>query len=367
MRTSKQIVTVAVLAALAATAWIACDNLPWGESPAQGKQGKGFGQRATLVEAAAARRGNVTVTVEAVGTARANEAVTITSKVTGLVSKITFREGGLVKTGDVLVELDSQEMEAALEEKKAELDNAIRLYERARELYDRRSVPRAQMDDRFGDLQTVEARVRAEEARIKEYYIRAPFSGRLGLRRVSVGALIDPGTEITTLDDTRKIKADFRVPETAIPHIAEGQGVAARSAAYADRAFNGKVTTIDTRVDPVTRSVQVRTIFDNPDELIRPGMFLTAEFVAVIREDSVLIPEQAVVVSGDKQYVFVVENDKASRRDVVTGEHVDGEIEILSGLAAEELVVVGGVQKIREGAAIKLAKPPQSKSKQGMN
>jgi membrane fusion protein (multidrug efflux system) len=367
MRVSKQIVTVAILAAFTATIWIARDNLPWSEASGQGRQGKDFGQRATLVEAAAARRGNVSVIVEALGTAHANEAVTITSKVTGLVSKISFSEGSWVKTGDILVELDSQEIQASFEEKKAELDNATRLYERARELYERRSVPRAQMDDRFGDLQTAEARVRAEEARIKEYYIRAPFSGRLGLRRVSIGALIDPGAEITTLDDTVKIKADFRVPETALPHIAEGQDVVVRSSAHGNHEFKGNVTTIDTRVDPVTRSIRVRTIFNNPEEMIRPGMFLMAKFVAIIRENSVLIPEQAIVVSGEKQYVFVVDNNKTSRRDVVTGEHIDGEIEILSGLTAEELVVVGGVQKIREGTTVKIANPPQSEAKHGVS
>jgi RND family efflux transporter, MFP subunit len=223
------------------------------------------------------------------------------------------------------------------------------------------------MDDLFGDLQTAEARVRAEEARIKEYYIRAPFSGRLGLRRVSIGALIDPGAEITTLDDTVKIKADFRVPETALPHIAEGQDVVVRSSAHGNHEFKGNVTTIDTRVDPVTRSIRVRTIFNNPEEMIRPGMFLMAKFVAIIRENSVLIPEQAIVVSGEKQYVFVVDNNKTSRRDVVTGEHIDGEIEILSGLTAEELVVVGGVQKIREGTTVKIANPPQSEAKHGVS
>jgi membrane fusion protein (multidrug efflux system) len=367
MRVSKQLITVAVLASLAAGTWYARDQLPWSDASDQAANGKGRGQRATLVEVAAARRDNVTVIVEAVGTARANEAVTITSKVTGHVSQIHFKEGGRVKTGDILVELDSREMQAALEEKKADRDTAARLYERARKLYESRNVPRARVDDLYGELQSAEARVKAEEARIKEYYIHAPFSGRLGLRRVSVGALINPGAEITTLDDTARIKADFRVPEISLIHIARGQTVTAMSAAYADKDFVGKVTTIDTRVDPVTRSVEVRTIFDNPKELIRPGMFLTAEFVTVVRENSVLIPEQSIVVSGDTQYVFVIVDGRASRRDIVTGQHVEGDIEVVSGLSPEEIVVIGGVQKIRDGAAVKIAKPPEPAAKPGMS
>ena len=367
MQVSKQLITVAVLAALAAGTWYARDRLPWTGAPDQGANEMSGEQQATLVEVAAARRDNVTVIIEAVGTARANEAVTITSKVTGHVSQIRFKEGGRVKTGDVLIELDSQEMQAALEEKKADRDTAARLYERARKLYESRNVPRARVDDLYGELQSAEARVKAEEARIKEYYIHAPFSGRLGLRRVSVGALINPGAEITTLDDTARIKADFRVPEIALVHIATGQTVTAKSAAYADKDFVGKVTTIDTRVDPVTRSLEVRTIFDNPKELIRPGMFLTAEFVAVVRENSVLIPEQSVVVSGDTQYVFVVVDGRAGRREIVTGQHVEGDIEVVSGLSPEEIIVTGGIQKIRDGAPVEIAKPPQPATKPDMS
>ncbi len=367
MRASTQIIVVAVLAGLAAGAWYARDRLPWSEAPAQGAQGKGGGQRPTLVETTPARRGDVTVTIGAVGTAHADEAVIVTSKVTGLVSAVRFREGGRVKAGEVLVELDSREMQAVLEEQKADRDNAARLYERARKLYEGRNVPRARVDDLYGELQSAEARVKAEEARIEAYYVRAPFSGRLGLRRVSVGALVDPGTEITTLDETSRIKADFRVPETALAHIAAGQGVTAVSAAYAGRTFTGTVATVDTRVDPVTRSVEVRTVFENPDERIRPGMFLTAEFVAVIRKDSVLIPEQAVVAGGDRQYVFIVDDGKAARRDVTTGEHVDGDIEILAGLSPGDVVVTAGVQKIRDGAPVEVAPPPPDGARPGMS
>ncbi len=358
MRISTQIVVVAVLAGLAAGAWYAWDRLPWGEAPAQGAPGKGAGPRPTLVEAAPARRSDVTVAIDAVGTARANEAVTVTSKVAGLVSAIRFREGGRAEAGDVLVELESGEIRAELEERKVDRDNVARLHERARRLYEKRNTPRARVDDLHGALLSADARVKAEEARIRDYTVRAPFGGRLGLRRVSVGALVEPGTEITTLDDTSRIKADFRVPETALAHIAAGQEVVAVGAVHAGRAFAGKVATIDTRVDPATRSVEVRTVFDNPDELIRPGMFLTARFVAVVRKDSVLIPEQAVVAGGNRQYVFVVVDGAAARRDVATGEHVDGDIEVLEGLSPGDVVVTAGVQKIRDGAPVKVAAPP---------
>lgn len=349
MRLRNQILSIAALAAVAATAWYGRDHLTGGAPSTGDRPG---GPPAVLVEVGEARRGDVSVRFDVVGSAHANEAVTITSKVTGIVSRVVFAEGDRVKAGDPLVELDSREIQAELEGARAERDNAKRLFDRAVQLYESRSIARARVDDLQGDLTAAEARVRAAEARILDFTIRAPFAGRLGLRRLSVGALVSPGSEITTLDDTSRIKVDFRVPELALAHLSARQSVVARSAVYPDRAFEGRIATVDTRVDPVSRSIQVRTVFENPDDALRPGMFLTAELLATVRRDSVLVPEQAIVVSGDTQYVFVVSDGQTGRRDITTGEHVGGEIEVLTGLAGGEQVVVGGVQKVREGTRV---------------
>jgi membrane fusion protein (multidrug efflux system) len=356
MKVITQLVVVAALAAIGGGGWYYKDRLPFGAAPVANTTGGGL-DRAVPVEVAPARSGKVTVAVEAVGTARADEAVTITSKVRGVVTRIAFREGQKVKAGTVLVETDASELQAELEEKRAERDNAQRLYDRAKRLLKTRNVPEAQVDALMGDLEAAEARVRADEARLADYVIRAPFSGRLGLRRVSLGALVEPGDEITTLDDVTPIKLDFEVPETALGRLAPGLQVSARSAALAGRTFSGKVTTIDSRVDPVTRSVAVRAEIPNGDEILKPGMFLNVRLVVATRAEAVLVPEEALISTGSGQFVFVVEGDTAVRTAVTLGQRLPGEVEVLTGLEPGILVVVGGLQKLRDGAPVKPLAP----------
>ena len=352
MKIITQVIVVAALASAGGGTWYYQDQSPSGAAMEPQQQSQ-RSRRAVLVEVAEARRGDVTVTVEAVGTSQANEAVTITSKVTGMVTKIRFKEGQRVKVGTILVELDSRELQAELDEMRAERDQAERLHARSQKLLATRNVALARVEELYGDLMAAEARVRADEARLADYVIRAPFSGRLGLRRVSVGALISPGVEITTLDDTSRIKVDFRVPESALAYVAEGQAVSARSAAFPGRTFRGRVTTIGSRVDPVTRSVEARAEFANKDDALRPGMFLTSTLTTETRKGAVLIPEEAVVASAQGHFVFTVVDGKVAKRAVVLGEYVSGEIEVLSGIDAGTPVIVGGVQKVRDGTPVK--------------
>jgi membrane fusion protein (multidrug efflux system) len=365
MRLVSQIIVVGVIAGIGYGGWQYRAQLPWvGDLVGDlmgakdgAKEKKRRGGRPTLVEVKKAHTGTVTVSVEAVGTSLANESISVTAKVTALVGGINFREGQWVKKGAVLLTLDASELRAELAEKKAARDNARRLYERARKLARNRNVPTARVEDLFGSLALAEARVRTDEAALGAYVVRAPFSGRLGLRRISVGALVRPGTEITTLDDTSKIKVDFRVPETALSLISKGQIVKASSAAYPGRQFSGLVETIDSRVDPVTRSIVIRAIFENRKGLLRPGMFLAARLTSAVRENAVLIAEEALIANKDELYVFAVRDGKAIRTVVTTGEQILGSIEIRTGIEAGTPVIVGGVQKVRHGGAVKIVPP----------
>ncbi len=352
MKVVTQLVVVAALIATGGSAWYYKERLPFGLAPAAVSGGGGMA-RAVPVEVAAARLGKVTVAVEAVGTTRANEAVIVTSKVPGIISKIAFKEGQKIAAGATLVELDASELTAELEEKRAERDNARRLHDRARRLFETRNVPEARVEELMAELEAAEARVRADEARLADYVIRAPFDGRLGLRRVSLGAFVEPGDEITTLDDVTPLKLDFQVPETALGRLSRGLDISAGSAALPQRTFIGKVVTIGSRVDPVTRSIEVRAEIPNNDEFLKPGMFLTVTLVVEVREDAVLIPEEAVISLGTGHFIFAVVGGKAVRTEVELGQRLPGEVEVLSGLDAGVLVVVGGLQKVRTGVPVK--------------
>jgi membrane fusion protein (multidrug efflux system) len=171
------------------------------------------------------------------------------------------------------------------------------------------------------------------------------------LRRVSVGALISPGDVITTLDDTSVIKLDFSVPETFVSILREGLSVRATAPAYPGRTFAGKVASIDSRVDMNTRSVTVRALLANEDGALKAGMFLNVSLAKDDRQ-TLIIPEEALTPEAEKQFVFVVADGKAQRREVRIGGRSPGSVEILAGLDAGERVIVEGTQKVRDGAPV---------------
>lgn len=290
--------------------------------------------------------------IEAVGSARANEAVDITAKVSNRVTKIAFREGQQVKAGDVLVEFDSEQARANLAEAEAALRDSRSQFNRSRELFATKALSEAQLDQLQATLSMNEARVAGAKSQLNDTIIRAPFSGRVGLRNVSVGSFVSPATVITTLDDTSVIKLDFSVPEAFLSQISEGLEIRARTTAYADEVFKGRVSSIDSRLDPVSRAVVVRARIDNRDGRLKPGMLMT---VNLVRSDAsaLLIPEQALVPQGDRKFVFVVRDDKAVQTEVVTGRRRPGEVEILQGLVAGDVVIVEGTQKVRDGLPVK--------------
>lgn len=364
MRIVNQLLIVAVLAAAGGGAWYYNQQRPaTGAAPQTGAPPRAAPPMA--VETTAVETGLVTDVVEAVGTARAREAVVITPKIAAVVKKIAFAEGERVLTGKVLVELDAREIEARLEETRVMRDNAQRLYDRSLKLFETRNVPQTRVEELLSQLEASSARIRADEARLADYVIRAPFDGRMGLRRVSLGALVTSGTEISTLDDTSSVRLDFRVPENALRAIQPGARVEARSAAWPDRVFVGAVTTIGTRVDTATRSIELRADIPNRDEALKPGMFLTASLVIESRPQALLVPEAAVMSNGEVHSVFLVAEGRAKQTPVRLGHSRDGKIEIRAGVKAGDAVITGGLVKVRDGQAVRAmttARPQQPTS-----
>lgn len=295
--------------------------------------------------------------IEALGTARALDAVEITSRVTNVVEAIEFEDGQLVRTGAILVRLDDDEAEADLALAEAALAESRSQYRRSKELYESRTVSESHMVELEARLRADEARVQSADARLQRTVIKAPFAGHVGLRRVSVGSLVTPGTVVTTLDDDSTVRLDVAVPERFLSLVNTGMRVDARAAAYPDRIFNGIVTALDSRVDTVTRTMTVRATVPNAEGLIRSGMFVSVRLVGEPRQVTV-VPEESLVPEGEHQYVFVVENGKAYRREVVLGQRRPGEVEILEGIDTGDLVVIEGTQKIADGMPVQIVESP---------
>jgi membrane fusion protein (multidrug efflux system) len=292
--------------------------------------------------------------LEALGTLAANESIRVTSKVSNVVTAIRFTEGAQVPAGSVLLTVEDSEARANLAAAEATLVESRNSFVRGQEIARQKLISESQLDQLEAKMRADEARVRAAQAQLADHTIRAPFAGRVGLRHVSLGSLVNSGTEITTLDDTSTMKLDFAVPETFLSTIRPGLDITARSTAYADIEFKGKVATIDTRIDPTTRAVSVRALIPNQKGLLRPGMFLTVRLIRE-RTDALLIPEQALVPELDKQFVFAVREGVALKREISIGRRIPGWVEVTAGLTTGETIIVEGTQKVRDASPVVLA------------
>jgi membrane fusion protein (multidrug efflux system) len=290
----------------------------------------------------------------ALGTAEARQSVTINAKVTETVRAVNFRDGQPVKSGDILVELTNAEQSAQLAEARAELQEANQTLERVQGLIQRGAATQSRLDQAQAARNTAQARVEGIAARMSDRLIRAAFDGVVGFRSVSPGSTVSPGTVITTLDDVSTVKVDFSVPERFLSALAEGQTIQARSDAYDDRVFEGAVTAINPRIDPVTRTVTVRAEIPNADAALRPGMLMTVR-LQKDKRIALAAPERSVYGRADAHYVYKLTQDgKAMETPVEIGVRTPGKIEILSGLTAGDRIVVDGVTRLRSGATVNI-------------
>ena len=320
-------------------------------SEQQAGAAKKAGSQAVEVVTVAATMQPMGVEIEAVGTARANEAVDVTSKTSNTVTAIRFEEGDRVRKGEVLIELDGAEVRASLAEAQAALAESQNQFKRSRDLFTSKALSESQLDLIEATLKANQARVDVAKARLADTIIRASFDGNVGFRRVSVGSLVSPGSVITTLDDASLIKLDFTVAETYIHALQKNLPVIAATAGLPGREFRGKVTHLDSRVDPVTRSIAVRAELPNPKGELKPGMFMTVRLQGEVKP-ALLVPEGAIVPEQGHTYVFVVENGVAQRRDVKLGKRRPGVVEIVDGLQEHERVVTEGTQNLRDGGIV---------------
>ncbi|ABE58793.1 efflux RND transporter periplasmic adaptor subunit [Chromohalobacter israelensis] len=289
--------------------------------------------------------------LEALGTLRADESVTLSATVTETIAELSFDDGQRLAAGDLLIRLDDSAEQAELRAARAlrqERENAVR---RARQLQDRNVGIRADVEDAQAQLAQVNAQIDEIQSRLADHQLRAPFAGTVGQRDLSVGALVTPGTELVTLDKLDRMKLDFTVPATFLGALAPGMSLSATTASYPEQVFRGEVTSIGTRIDPVSRSVSVRAQLPNPERTLRPGMLMIVTLERRPR-DTLVVPESVLVPSGERQYVMRIARDadnRIQRRRVEIGERRAGEVEIRSGLQAGDWVVSHGTTKVRDG------------------
>jgi membrane fusion protein (multidrug efflux system) len=292
--------------------------------------------------------------IEALGTTAAWESIEIRPTVTEFVAAIHFDDGQSVEKGRLLVTLVQDEERAGIVESRAVLEEQEREMRRIEGLVARKSLPANQLDERRTQRDIALARLSAAEAALADRTIRAPFAGTLGLRGPSPGALVTPETVITTLDDVAMLRLDFPVPSLLLAKLRLGSPVEATTPARPGERFRGEVIGIDTRVNPVDRSVMVRARLDNTRRLLKPGLVLNVDLFHE-RRTALVVPEEALIQYQREHYVFVLDREsRIARRDVAIGLRQPGIVEILSGLAAGEQVVTEGVTAVKPGDKVRI-------------
>jgi membrane fusion protein, multidrug efflux system len=293
--------------------------------------------------------------IDAVGTAHANEQVTLSAPVTERIERLYFDDGAFVRRGQTIAVLRQGQQTAQLSAAQAQAQEAQQQLARVGALKERGFATQASYDAQLAAARSAQAQAQQAQASIGDRIVRAPFSGWVSLRNISAGTVINQGTGIATISDVSTIKLDFPVPETLLAAIQPGLTIEARAAAYPDQPFRGQIANIDPVVDPNSRAVMVRARIPNPDRKLRPGMMMTVGIETAPRL-SLSVPELAIVGEGDSRYVYVVDDENTARRvQVRTGLRSSGRVEILEGLEPGQRVVTEGVVKLSDGMQVRLA------------
>ena len=304
------------------------------------------------VEVQAVREQPWTDAVRALGTVHAREAVAVTAKVSETVQRVHFESGQDVARGAPLVTLSGQQQQAALASAEAAAKEAEQLYQRQSALAAQQLVARSSLDAQRATRDAARAQVAQIRANLSDRVIRAPFAGVLGIRQVSPGALVTPGTVIATLDDIARVYVDFPVPETELAGVGPGQALEGKVAAYPDRTFAGTVSAVSPRLDAGSRSATVRGDFPNPDRVLKPGMLVEVSLARATRP-ALVVPEIAVQQIGSETFVWRVKADgTVEKADVVVGGRVPGKVMLREGVSAGDRIVVEGTGKLQAGARV---------------
>lgn len=309
-------------------------------------------KRPVAVEVALVAEKPLELTLDTVGTLRANESIVVRPEIAGIIEKFGFNEGALVKKGAALVALDDRILRAEFRQAEANVKLARQNFKRSSELSKTGVASQRSFDDAQSTLRQAEAAYDLAKVRLEKTRITAPFDGMVGLRAKSPGDFVEIGDDIVTLSDASRIKVDFNIPEKAAGSLGIGQEVTIMVDALPKQTFTGMVYALDPKIDEQGRSIALKAIIPNLNYQLKPGYFARVQLIQERKEAALMIPEEAIVPVGQDAFVFVVEGDVAKRMKVTTGARKNSEVEILSGLMKDQKIVTAGQMKIQDGAAV---------------
>lgn len=319
--------------------------------PALAQGGPG-GPPAVSVETVAVEYSSMESSVTAVGTIIAEASATLRAEVPGQILEIHFREGQRVSKGDRLFSIEATVLEAEVNEARANVDRSESAFTRAQELQRKGLISGTEYDAARANFDVDRARLRSSEARLSKTVIRAPFDGYVGLRRINIGDYATIGQQLVDVVQLDPLRVDFSVPETLLPRVQPQQTIKLRVDAYPDETFDGTIIAVSPYADVEGHNLEVRAELPNAELKLRPGLFVRVNVSLGLKENAILIPEQAIWPIGQNKTVFVVVDGKAQSRVVRLGERRPGQVEVLSGLEVGDVVVTAGQLKLYNGVAV---------------
>lgn len=358
------LVVIGIAAAAGGGYWYGAGRTPAGgaaNAPAAGAAAKQAGG-----SGAAGKASNAPVPVEsskvavaempqiitAVGSLRSDESVTLRPEVAGRIVSIKFQEGQRVAKGATLVQLDPAVNAAEVQQARTNLGLSKSKYDRALDLASRNFISGQARDEAKSALELAEANLALVEARLAKTEIKAPFSGIIGLRVVSIGDYVKEGADLVNLEAIDPIKVDLRVPETFLRDVQVGQPLTVTLDAMPGKTYNGKVIALNPLLDAAGRALVVRAQVGNQDTALRPGMFARITLITRAKREALVVAEEALVPQGSEQYLFRIVDGKAARVKVETGQRRDGKVEIVTGIAKDDVVVTAGQARLRDGSTV---------------
>jgi membrane fusion protein (multidrug efflux system) len=293
---------------------------------------------------------------QAVGTVRSRQGVMLRPEVSGRIAKLTFSDGQRVRRSQLLVQLDDSLQRAQLQQAEAQASIARTNLQRNQDLLAQNFISKSAVDQSGSNLEVAEAQVALAKAQLARMQIVAPFDGVVGLRMVNVGDYVKDGADLVNIEDLSSVWVDFRLPERFIARLKPGQAVQVTLDALPGRKYTGRIEALDSQLDANGRSVLVRAKLANAGGELRAGMYARSRVVFDVRENALVVPEEALVPLGDKQYIFKVIDEggkKMARRvEARIGQRVPGKVEVLEGMTAGDVVIVAGQSRLGGGASV---------------
>lgn len=305
-----------------------------------------------VVEATPAIRATSVRKLKAIGTLASNQSVVIRPEIPGRVTQIHFDDGATVEQGALLLQLDKSVLLAELADAESALNLAKLQDKRAKRLLQKGAGTERARDEAEAALRSNQARVQLAQAQLEKCDIRAPFDGKLGIRRIDLGAYLSAGDDVVNLEQTTPIKIGFEVPERFLTDLQVGKQVALRTDAYAGEIFAAEINAVDPLINQRTRGVKVQAIAQNGDGRLRPGQFVSVTLRVDERRGATFVPQQALVPNSDQPFVYRIVDGRAKQANVRPGTRIAMHVEILEGLDVGDLVVTAGQQRLADGVAV---------------